>query len=361
MSNCFTEIYRGCFDGWTSSAVQSDYSGCRRQFYLGRVVQWCFCNKKLCNGYNKHLFFFCVYNFCGELNCLHRKDAYIYIYIYTSHPLLLQSLRVWNRISWCGAGGTLNSSSTRHVWVEHWWWRLARCSASHQTSDGTHTDSVGYFARDRCQFCKSGLRRCKKNIHFPSLPHIARERLDGSSMRKWTFCFQMFLAVAQLLECVADKGMVWTLTQLFFFRSVLFILSWSQQPACRSVTFRFPLLPGVYSDPFDCARFVHCFSGFTYRRQCPEGLSRISHSVPLTLNFTTETCLTLHFFCNKKKTRLILLSGCLTGTTWNSKRKNCDYFYKEGNNCAQQGYKSASITDDLFWNILSSFFAAKRK
>ncbi len=114
MSNCFTEIYRGCFDGWTSSAVQSDYSGCRRQFYLGRVVQWCFCNKKLCNGYNKHLFFFCVYNFCGELNCLHRKDAYIYIYIY------IQVIRYCCRVSvyeigFLGAALGGHSTPVQHV------------------------------------------------------------------------------------------------------------------------------------------------------------------------------------------------------------------------------------------------------
>ena len=30
----------------------------------------------------------------------------------------------------------------------------------------------------------------------------------------------------------------------------------------------------------------------------------------------------------------------LVGTIWNDKRKNCDYYYSEGNNCLLQGYKS---------------------
>ena len=31
------------------------------------------------------------------------------------------------------------------------------------------------------------------------------------------------------------------------------------------------LLDGVYADPYDCNRFISCFSGFTYRRLCPPG------------------------------------------------------------------------------------------
>ena len=28
---------------------------------------------------------------------------------------------------------------------------------------------------------------------------------------------------------------------------------------------------GIYPDPYDCHRFIHCYHGFTYRRRCSPG------------------------------------------------------------------------------------------
>ena len=44
------ETYRGCFDGWITTKVKADYNGCRRQYYMNKAVDWCFCKFDLCNG-----------------------------------------------------------------------------------------------------------------------------------------------------------------------------------------------------------------------------------------------------------------------------------------------------------------------
>ena len=46
----FTELYRGCFDGWMGTLIKTDYEGCRLQYYINKFVEWCFCTKDRCNG-----------------------------------------------------------------------------------------------------------------------------------------------------------------------------------------------------------------------------------------------------------------------------------------------------------------------
>ena len=68
----FSELYRGCFDGWQSTRVLSDYVGCRTQIQNGRMSEWCFCDEHLCNE--------------GSMQAMKQLDPYVMPYHVTKRP-----------------------------------------------------------------------------------------------------------------------------------------------------------------------------------------------------------------------------------------------------------------------------------
>ncbi|ELT97825.1 hypothetical protein CAPTEDRAFT_217221 [Capitella teleta] len=159
-SKCFirqdlNKVYRGCFDGWLTTRIQHNYTGCQVQYYFGVQVTWCFCDKGLCNG------------------------------------------------------GSMADVAEGRI---------------HAVQESTPSSPPTYRA---FSFAKE-ITPKRRPVFRPGMK---------AELRKSVNC----MSISARVQSGWSHG-----------------ACWGEQD-------------GLYSDPVDCSRYIHCFNGYTYRRMCPFG------------------------------------------------------------------------------------------